>query len=470
MGVDQHYQDVLVEKFCELNKILESLEKPYKKDLIKAAYTLVREAHGEQEDKKDTRHLLHPLNVAIDLARLGFDSNIIAAGLVHNLIDHSECTLQKISKVTNEDVASIVDALMHIERKKFHETQEEVDEFENLKFVGSTNIYAYFIRFADRLDDFKTNEAIDEKRQEYELKQTREVYIPIARQIHSSYYVSELMNQCFKLNQRNYYDQIKYNYQMQMDKTYNSSYLLDNVISTIKNGQIEFMEKEVLPYEIFGILEKQIHNIHDDFETAFDKCIIPIRHFFVLYDADHEEDMRKALFQCYNEYFYVRDIVLVKPLLYEGKPSFILSDRYDVSFQFTPLLKKDYFTFLNGELNSSQIEDVKNNLQVSIQDEHSRNMPQIFVYNQDGVKQQFAQGSTLYDYILLCKQKDAIYTKFAIIDNEKIIDFHYPLQDGDSITLMIGDKMCITIDSLAYTFSQEAKLAAIRLIKEDASK
>lgn len=84
--------------------------------IIAASLFLTLEYHAGQIRKGDQHpYLEHPLEVAHILWRNKFDSDVIAAGYCHDLLEDSNCTEDKIEKVCGKEVLRIVKAVSNDE-------------------------------------------------------------------------------------------------------------------------------------------------------------------------------------------------------------------------------------------------------------------------------------------------------------------------------------------------------------------
>ena len=80
-----------------LSKIKEYNEN-YNMDLISRAYDIAEEMHRNQLRKSGEEYLIHPVAVAEILAELGMDSETIAAGLLHDVIEDTSFTMEDMKK------------------------------------------------------------------------------------------------------------------------------------------------------------------------------------------------------------------------------------------------------------------------------------------------------------------------------------------------------------------------------------
>ena len=107
---------------------IEEYNPNYDMDMISRAYDVADEMHRNQLRKSGEEYLIHPVAVAEILADLGMDSETIAAGLLHDVIE--DCHKEDGSKYVpgdlpvNDEARKIV-ALMTCP-KRTPETRDEV--------------------------------------------------------------------------------------------------------------------------------------------------------------------------------------------------------------------------------------------------------------------------------------------------------------------------------------------------------
>jgi len=102
-------------------------------DLVAEAYRLAAEAHDGQRRKDDgTPYITHPIAVAELLHDAGFDDEVIAAALLHDVVEDTEMGPGEIAERFGERVAELVEALSedggiedYEERKREHREQVE---------------------------------------------------------------------------------------------------------------------------------------------------------------------------------------------------------------------------------------------------------------------------------------------------------------------------------------------------------
>jgi (p)ppGpp synthase/HD superfamily hydrolase len=78
-------------------------------NLIEKAAKIAVQAHNQQKRKEgDTPFVVHPFMVALKLAKFGFGDAVIAAGLVHDVLEDTEFSEEKLRQDLGDEVLKIV--------------------------------------------------------------------------------------------------------------------------------------------------------------------------------------------------------------------------------------------------------------------------------------------------------------------------------------------------------------------------
>ena len=166
---------------------------------IRHAYELAAKSHGEQRRKTGDPYIQHPLAVAFLLADLGMDTDTIAAGLLHDVVEDTDITLEQIAHLFGEQVANLVDGvtkLEHIEDQISKEHRDRVmarnerprgeQESESLRkmfLAMAEDIRVIIIKLADRLHNMRTIEGLSPERRKSFANETLEIFAPLANRL-----------------------------------------------------------------------------------------------------------------------------------------------------------------------------------------------------------------------------------------------------------------------------------------------
>ena len=102
---------VQISSYEELRKIIEESGKEYDRAKIEQAYRLAEEKHQDQKRSSGEPYIIHPLSVAAILVGLGMDSESVMAGLLHDVVEDTDCTIEEIQKTFGKEVALLIDGV-----------------------------------------------------------------------------------------------------------------------------------------------------------------------------------------------------------------------------------------------------------------------------------------------------------------------------------------------------------------------
>ena len=82
------------------------------KNIIEKAIRVSAEAHKKQTRKADNQpYIVHPVMVALKLAKYGFLDKVIAATLIHDVLEDTEYPEEKLKEALGDEVLEIIKAV-----------------------------------------------------------------------------------------------------------------------------------------------------------------------------------------------------------------------------------------------------------------------------------------------------------------------------------------------------------------------
>ena len=69
-------------------------------EMINRAYKFAEEHHKGQKRNSGEDYIIHPLNVSLILAEMNMDTATIVAGLLHDVVEDTDVTLEDIKEKT----------------------------------------------------------------------------------------------------------------------------------------------------------------------------------------------------------------------------------------------------------------------------------------------------------------------------------------------------------------------------------
>lgn len=175
---------VQIVSFEELKKIIKESGKEYDREKIEAAYRLAEEKHRGQKRSSGEPYIIHPLSVAAILVGLGMDSESVMAGLLHDVVEDTDCTLDEITKMFGKEVALLIDGVTKLGKIPYSSREEQ--QAENLRkmlMAMAEDIRVIIIKFADRMHNLSTLEYMSPQKQRDKALECLEVYAPIAHRL-----------------------------------------------------------------------------------------------------------------------------------------------------------------------------------------------------------------------------------------------------------------------------------------------
>lgn len=233
-----------------LQKLLDAIDKSnnsnINKDFIIKAYNFAYEAHKDQKRESGEPYIIHPVEVACILCDLGLDSNTIAAGLLHDVIEDTQYTFDDLAKEFNQEVAYLVEGVTKLEKIKYKTLEErQADNVRKMLMAMTKDIRVILIKLADRLHNMRTLKYMPIEKQKEKSKETLNIYAPLAHRLGISRIKWELEDLSFRyLKPDDYYYLVKKIAEKRVER--------EEYISQIKTQLSENLEKANIKAEIDG--------------------------------------------------------------------------------------------------------------------------------------------------------------------------------------------------------------------------
>ncbi|MCL2199482.1 MAG: bifunctional (p)ppGpp synthetase/guanosine-3',5'-bis(diphosphate) 3'-pyrophosphohydrolase [Defluviitaleaceae bacterium] len=179
--------------------------------LIEDAFKMAYEGHIDQRRKTGEPFILHPLSVAIILAEIRTDLESIAAGILHDVIEDTEYTMDDIEARFGEDVALLVGGVTKIKKVEYvSKTDRQAENYRKMFFHMSQDVRVLLVKIADRLHNMRTIDGhSSEEKQKQIAQETLDIYAPLAHRLGIAKLRYELEDLGFKYTNRKLYDELK---------------------------------------------------------------------------------------------------------------------------------------------------------------------------------------------------------------------------------------------------------------------
>lgn len=195
-----------------LEDILATVEKYHPNDdlgLIKRAYEFSAHRHQGQVRKSGEPYLNHPLAVADILAQMKLDAVCVSVGFLHDVVEDTSTSVEKIEEQFGSDVAHIVNGLTKISQFQFDSREEQqAENFRKMFLAMVDDIRVVLVKLADRLHNMRTLQYLPSEKRQRIAQETMDIYAPIAHRLGMGKMRGELEDLAFSYLEAETYQEI----------------------------------------------------------------------------------------------------------------------------------------------------------------------------------------------------------------------------------------------------------------------
>ena len=239
--------------------------------IIVKAFHLAYKAHQGQFRASGEPYIIHPIEVANLLKEIGASSSVIAAGLLHDVVEDTGIPLSKIEEDFGSEVKILVEGVTKLGGIHFtNRTEAQAENLRKMFLSMARDIRVVLVKLADRLHNMRTIEWLNSERQKRIARETREIYAPLANRLGINRFKWELEDLAFKFLEAEDYENLKNQISIKRSDRDKRLNVTLNLIKDklINSGLIDF-EITGRPKHLYGIWskmvrhQKQFHEIYD---------------------------------------------------------------------------------------------------------------------------------------------------------------------------------------------------------------
>ncbi len=168
-----------------IDALLDTHKRMYPKGknvLIERAYALAEVAHRGQERQSGEPYITHPIAVAQILADLGLPDTVLAAALLHDVVEDTAYPIETIRADFGDDVADFVDGVTKLDKVKFGDAAQ-AETVRKMVVAMAKDIRVLLLKLADRLHNARTWEYVKPDTARRKAQETLEIYAPLAHRM-----------------------------------------------------------------------------------------------------------------------------------------------------------------------------------------------------------------------------------------------------------------------------------------------
>lgn len=233
---------------------------PEDMERVRKAYLLAKEAHAPQKRKSGEPYILHPIAVALIVAKeLQLDANTVITAFLHDVVEDTPYTVEDIRQRFGNDVAGLVNVVTK-QKKETYQTTKQVDNYQQILASMHYDIRAVMVKISDRLHNMRTLQSMRPDKQMKIAGETDYFYAPLANRLGLFEVKSDLENLSFKYRcELEYGDIERWLQQDEADNRERLQRFCKNVKGTLKDHGIQCNVETFWrrPYSIWRRMKQQ---------------------------------------------------------------------------------------------------------------------------------------------------------------------------------------------------------------------
>ncbi len=179
-------------------------------ELLRRAYVFSALEHKGQVRHSGEPYLVHPLEVADLLADMKLDVVAVAAGLLHDVVEDTLTTPERIEELFGREIAHVVEGVTKIGAIPFSSSEErQAENFRKMLLAMVDDIRVILVKLADRLHNMRTLHHLPEERRIKIAQETLDIYAPIANRLGMSKVKNELEELSFRYLEPKAYESLR---------------------------------------------------------------------------------------------------------------------------------------------------------------------------------------------------------------------------------------------------------------------
>lgn len=461
------------------------------KSLIRSAFDLAVEAHGDQRRKTGEPYIFHPIAVAKIVAyEIGLGATSIASALLHDVVEDTHFTHEDIRTRFGERVALIVKGLTKISRlSKEQDESIQAENFRKMLLTLNEDVRVILIKIADRLHNMQTMDAMPAHKQLKISSETLYIYAPLAHRLGLYNIKTELEDLGLKYTEPEIYNDI-------LNKIVESKEEQQEYIDNFKAKIQETMDREGFKYIIKG-RSKSIFSIRRkilkqgvSFDEVYDKFAIRI-----IYKSTE----KKEKFDAWKIYSIVTDhykpnpgrlrdwISQPKSTGYESLHTTVMGPMgkwVEVqirSEKMDEIAERGYaahFKYKQGTTDENGLEDWLNKLKETLENPNVNAVDfvknfklnlyskEIFVFTPKGEIKALPKGASALDFAFAIHTDVGLRCRGAKV-NGKLVTIDHVLNSGDQVDIITASTKKPTARWLSFVITSRARTKIKNALRDD---
>ena len=215
---EMDYDALVQEKFEAMLSQAADCDKELDQLLVRRAFDFAREKHTGQTRRSGEPYILHPIAVAAILADLEMGPEVLAAALLHDVVEDCGVSREELAGIFGEEIAQLVDGVTKLKladfearpllpgakpsedfpspepsstgaetsaalKKQHQEISKSAANLRKILLAMARDLRVMIIKLADRLHNMRTLGALPPHRQQRVAQETLQIFAPLAHRL-----------------------------------------------------------------------------------------------------------------------------------------------------------------------------------------------------------------------------------------------------------------------------------------------
>ncbi|MFH1427281.1 MAG: RelA/SpoT family protein [Patescibacteria group bacterium] len=261
-----------------INKVKENDPKA-DTDLLRLAYDYAAKAHQKQKRKTGEPYIEHSLHTAFILAQIKADYKTVLAGLLHDIPEDTDNSLEDIKKNFGKEVADLVEGITKLSKLKYRGIERYKESLRKMFLAMARDLRVILIKFADRLHNLRTLDALPPDKRERIARETLEIYAPIAGLLGIWRLKWQMEDICFKFLYPEEFKKLEYKYEVEK-KIERNQYIqkIKNIVGQkLDEANINYLLEDRFKhlYSIYLKMQKKDRKFDEIYDVFALRVIVP---------------------------------------------------------------------------------------------------------------------------------------------------------------------------------------------------
>lgn len=405
-------------------------------------------------------YVMHPMRAARMTAEWGFDSDVIVAALLHDVVEDCQVTISEIEERFGPSISKLVNAVTALSDRDLggeSMTAHQKDLRNDVRLQKKMNSKALYVKIADRIDNLNTLEGVPEHKRIPKAQHTREILIPMAKIMQAWRFVDVLEELCFQTEHPHHYADLSrlFNrYWQENSRAYDRALETLSIVFDPKvNHEIAeldychrclcgFVTEKRSLISIFRQLCPQIENIREDWLSCFTKSTVALHNLTLilndkLLQSDSVLTPNDVFFAYFEKSLSLKGFYLInyRRTTYDDTGYFLLADEMDNLYRVFVKTETEYKHYLLGSI----IDTDKAFTMPHVNEYEPRDsyIEQIKVFKRNGAAAYIDKGATVLDFAFQIHTDLGYHFDYALVNDSRTrFPLYTRLNEGDTIIIV----------------------------------